>query len=63
MSAALLLDRPETPNPTHGARQPGNVPNSDRTTSAMACPICGSGATYQTMDGRWGCTVCGSTWA
>ncbi|WBP87617.1 eL43 family ribosomal protein [Kitasatospora cathayae] len=31
--------------------------------SARACPVCGSGATYQTMDGRWGCTACGSTWA
>jgi hypothetical protein len=25
--------------------------------------VCGSGATYQTSDGRWGCTQCGSTWA
>ncbi|MFG2905237.1 hypothetical protein ACGF13_09265 [Kitasatospora sp. NPDC048286] len=62
MSAALL-DRAEAPNLTHGDPQPGTVLDSDRIAAAMACPVCGSGATYQTMDGRWGCTQCGSTWA
>ncbi|MFE4974232.1 hypothetical protein ACFRAR_19245 [Kitasatospora sp. NPDC056651] len=62
MSAALI-DCPGTPKPTHDTPQPGNVPNSDQPAAAMSCPMCGSGATYQTMDGRWGCTQCGSTWA
>jgi large subunit ribosomal protein L37Ae len=61
MSAALL-DCPKVQNPAHDTPQPGNVPNSNQP-AAMACPMCGSGATYQTMDGRWGCTQCGSTWA
>ncbi|MFF2118782.1 hypothetical protein [Kitasatospora sp. NPDC058184] len=50
-------------NPAHHTSQPGSLPHSDQPAAAMACPMCGSGATYQTMDGRWGCTQCGSTWA
>ncbi|MEU3568433.1 hypothetical protein AB0E96_08395 [Kitasatospora sp. NPDC036755] len=61
MSAALL-DRP-TPITGQDTPQPGTVLNGDQTVTAMACPVCGSGSTYQTMDGRWGCTQCGSSWA
>ncbi|MFE7590233.1 hypothetical protein ACFU6K_12585 [Kitasatospora sp. NPDC057512] len=62
MSEALP-DHPEVQNPAHDTPQPGNLPNSDQPAAAMTCPMCGSGATYQTMDGWWGCTQCGSTWA
>jgi large subunit ribosomal protein L37Ae len=61
MSAALL-ERPETPNQPPTGPQPGTVLGSDLTAAAVSCPVCGSGSTYQTMDGRWGCTQCGSSW-
>lgn len=69
MSATLLLDRPnahaqatsENLLPTPPATS--TLLERDHEPSARTCPVCGSGATYQTMDGRWGCTSCGSTWA
>lgn len=57
------LTRPETTNPDDADRQPGILPHEDTTPRSGACPVCGSGATYQIMSGRWGCTACGSTWA
>ncbi|MET8543549.1 transposase [Kitasatospora sp. NPDC004799] len=62
MSAALL-DPATATTRARTSPSPGNLPDSDRDAAARVCPVCGSSATYQTMDGRWGCTSCGSTWA
>ncbi|MFD9691505.1 hypothetical protein ACFWXO_37745 [Kitasatospora sp. NPDC059088] len=57
-----LLDR-QTVQTTHRTTPThGSLPESGRGTEMTACPICGSGNTYQTMEGRWGCTACGSSW-
>lgn len=39
------------------------LPDEDDGPACRICPVCGSSSTYQTMDGRWGCTQCGSSWA
>lgn len=62
MSAAQLLERPTTQTTHHAAPTPGNLPDNGQDTSMVSCPVCGSGSTYQTMNGRWGCTSCGSSW-
>ncbi|MEE1788756.1 hypothetical protein PUR71_38525 [Streptomyces sp. SP17BM10] len=69
MSATPLLDRADVQDQPTGqnlptaALEPSTLLGRDREPSARTCPVRGSGATYQTMDGRWGCTSCGSTWA
>lgn len=69
MSATLLLYRPNaqsqpiTQTPPPASPTTSTLLERDHEPSARTCPVCGSGATYQTMDGRWGCTSCGSTWA
>lgn len=55
--------RPETANPPDPETASGIVHEKDTEPRNMSCPMCGSGSTYQTMDGRWGCTQCGSSWA
>ncbi|MFB9364900.1 hypothetical protein [Kitasatospora albolonga] len=62
MRSTATPQRP-TPNGTPAPITPGTLPEADTTDRAMACPVCGSGSTYQIMSGRWGCTACGSTWA
>ncbi|MFE6056595.1 hypothetical protein ACFQ6N_38135 [Kitasatospora sp. NPDC056446] len=59
----ILLDEPVPDMRPTDAPAPTTLPERGRETSGRACPVCGSSATYQTMDGRWGCTACGSTWA
>jgi ribosomal protein S27AE len=44
-------------------RDSGIVHQQDDDPACRACPVCGSSNTYQTMEGRWGCLQCGSTWA
>ncbi|MGV9263455.1 transposase [Kitasatospora sp. NPDC003701] len=66
--SAIPLDKPRTgarPAEKHPATTPAasTLLERAREPDARTCPVCGSGATYQTMDGRWGCTSCGSTWA
>ncbi|WP_030057943.1 MULTISPECIES: hypothetical protein [Streptomyces] len=61
--SATLLDQPAITIHHHTSPSPGSLRDSDRDAAAGVCPVCGSSATYQTMDGRWGCTSCGSTWA
>ncbi|MFJ9948104.1 hypothetical protein [Kitasatospora sp. NPDC091207] len=66
--SAILLDKPST-EAQLAEKQPATTPAPSTLlkrvdeASARTCPVCGSGATYQTMDGRWGCTQCGATWA
>lgn len=60
---SALLDDTERLNASAPCRCPGIVPDDDIEARDGICPVCGSGNTYQTMDGRWGCTQCGSTWA
>ncbi|MFJ3791215.1 hypothetical protein [Kitasatospora sp. NPDC090091] len=61
--SATLLDRPIAENPPATIPAPSTLPERDDQPAARTCPVCGSGATFQTMDGRWGCTQCGATWA
>ncbi|SDT62620.1 Transposase zinc-ribbon domain-containing protein [Streptomyces sp. TLI_053] len=58
-----LLDRPAISIPPHPGRLPGSLLERDSEAGARVCPVCGSSATYQTLEGRWGCTSCGSTWS
>lgn len=56
--AAILLEPPTAPP------NPATMPNQDdHEAHDMSCPMCGSGSTYQTQDGRWGCVSCGSSWS
>jgi ribosomal protein L37AE/L43A len=61
----LVIDRGCTKaGNRHGHTGAGGIVHDEDTEPRDgACPACGSSATYQTMDGRWGCTQCGSTWA
>lgn len=59
----VLLDKPVTEIEPTTTSTPSTLLERVYEPSAHTCPVCGSGATYQTMDGRWGCTTCGSTWA
>ncbi|MFF7989855.1 hypothetical protein ACFZDG_08720 [Kitasatospora xanthocidica] len=61
--SSVLLDKPVTETEPATTPTPSTLLERADEPSARACPVCGSGATYQTMDGRWGCTACGSTWA
>ncbi|AUY52426.1 hypothetical protein [Streptomyces sp. CB01881] len=67
--SAILLDKPSTEAQSVTEIQPiatpapSTLPGWPGRPPARTCPVCGSGSTYQTMDGRWGCTSCGSTWA
>lgn len=58
-----LIDSRELAEPASPGPDGGIVAERDRSAQSRSCPMCGSGATYQTQDGRWGCTQCGSTWA
>jgi ribosomal protein S27AE len=55
--AAILLE------PTTHVPAPATMPDEDTEIRDVSCPVCGSGSTYQTSDGRWGCVQCGSTWS
>lgn len=57
------LERSESANSTTSDRRPDILATEDTAPRCMACPVCGSGATYQTQGDRWGCTQCGSSWA
>lgn len=57
------LERPASTNTPNAGRKPDILPTEDTTPRGVCCPVCGSGNTYQTMDGRWGCVSCGSSWA
>jgi len=59
---SAMLNDTERPKPPTPCRPPGIVLD-DTEARDMACPVCGSGSTYQTQDGRWGCTQCHSTWS
>ncbi|WP_031073533.1 hypothetical protein [Streptomyces sp. NRRL WC-3742] len=59
----ILLDKPVAETEPIAAPAPSTLLERADQPSARTCPVCGSGATYQTIDGRWGCTACGSTWA
>ncbi|WP_405007775.1 hypothetical protein OHV13_30240 [Kitasatospora purpeofusca] len=61
--STVLLDKPVAEIRPTSAPVPSTLPERDREAGARACPVCGSGSTYQMMDGRWGCTQCGSTWS
>lgn len=61
--SVIQLDPPATPNRPCTPNPPGTLPERDLGACARTCPVCGSSSTYQTMDGRWGCVQCGSTWA
>ncbi|MEV7941070.1 hypothetical protein AB0O82_33695 [Kitasatospora sp. NPDC088264] len=61
--SSVLLDKPVTETEPATAPTPSTLLERADEPSARACPVCGSSATHQTMDGRWGCTACGSTWA
>jgi len=61
--SSITIERENPAKPGTPSEDSGIVPEQDHTPSARSCPVCGSGATYQTSDGRWGCTQCGSTWA
>jgi ribosomal protein S27AE len=63
MSSNITIERDNPANPGAPDEDSGIVHEHDHTPSARSCPMCGSSATYQTPDGRWGCTQCGSTWA
>ncbi|MFI6153563.1 hypothetical protein ACIBCA_12785 [Kitasatospora sp. NPDC051170] len=58
-----MIDKPVTATEPTATPAPSTLLERADEPSARACPVCGSGATYQTIDGRWGCTTCGSTWA
>ncbi|MEV7600518.1 hypothetical protein AB0O91_24415 [Kitasatospora sp. NPDC089797] len=61
--SSSLLDEPVTEIEPTTAPTPSTLLSRSDEPSARACPVCGSGATYQTLEGRWGCTTCGATWA
>ncbi|WP_406204577.1 hypothetical protein OH807_29080 [Kitasatospora sp. NBC_01560] len=61
--SAILLDQPITEFQPVADPTPSTLLERADEPAARACPVCGSGATYQTMEGRWGCTSCGATWA
>jgi len=60
--STLAPVRPETANTTDPDSDTGIVHHEDTEPRNMACPVCGSGSTYQTQSGRWGCVQCGSQW-
>ncbi|MFJ4192350.1 hypothetical protein [Kitasatospora sp. NPDC089509] len=61
--SSVLLDKSDSETAPTTAPAPSTLLERADQPSARTCPVCGSGATYQTIDGRWGCTACGSTWA
>ncbi|MER7705571.1 hypothetical protein ABTX81_22100 [Kitasatospora sp. NPDC097605] len=61
--SVVLLTRPSSPTHPTTAPKTGTLRDKEREASARTCPVCGSASTFQTMDGRWGCTQCGSTWS
>ena len=58
---AITLEPPTT----HPVRiDPGTMPEPGVLQPTDGnCPMCGSSSTYQTIDGRWGCVQCGSSWS
>ncbi|MFE5581182.1 hypothetical protein [Kitasatospora sp. NPDC056531] len=61
--SAILLSESIVETRSCDTLAPSTLLERDDEPSARACPVCGSSATYQTMNGRWGCTVCVATWA
>lgn len=61
--STLTPVRPDPANTNDDDLDVGIVHEQDNAPACRSCPVCGSSSTYQTMDGRWGCLQCGSTWA